>query len=357
MTEKKPKGYRIAFTNAAEDVPRLLLAHGKCSCGEHALALRPHDGSGVFIAIPKKSKEALLWRSGSTGDAPRTPTEDATVKEAVSALKDAKKLHGPASPITMRGAWRGVLRCEDGVPIVELSRAISTYSTVTVVSSGNRWKARIERAEKWFSTPSREEIEADTLKDAIQGAYRRSHGVLGAACAVRDSHRRASVDPGYAAEHPVKPAKVAKDPTERVREPKERKPRAPRAVAPPAAAPAEPRKPGRPRKTETPAPAVPPVAATEPKKRGRPRKAEPTLAPPPAPVAAEPKKQGGPRKSDAQGTQTPASEPRPQPTEQKPPRKGRKSNAEKDQQLTMALGNALQDVLKGFAPQGAKEPA
>jgi hypothetical protein len=45
-------------------------------------------------------------------------------------------------------------------------------------------------------------------------------GLLGEACSVRDSRRRAAMDSQYAVEHPVKPAKEGKDPTERF-EPKE----------------------------------------------------------------------------------------------------------------------------------------
>jgi hypothetical protein len=45
-------------------------------------------------------------------------------------------------------------------------------------------------------------------------------GLLGEACSVRDSHRRAALDTTFAAEHPIKPAREGKDPTERLR-PKE----------------------------------------------------------------------------------------------------------------------------------------
>jgi hypothetical protein len=52
-------------------------------------------------------------------------------------------------------------------------------------------------------------------------------GLLGEACSVRDSRRRAAYDTSYAAEHPIKPAREGKDPTERF---------APKASAPAKAA-------------------------------------------------------------------------------------------------------------------------
>jgi hypothetical protein len=52
-------------------------------------------------------------------------------------------------------------------------------------------------------------------------------GLLGEACSMRDSRRRAAFDTSYAAEHPIKPAREGKDPTERF---------APKASAPAKAA-------------------------------------------------------------------------------------------------------------------------
>ena len=50
--------------------------------------------------------------------------------------------------------------------------------------------------------------------------------LLGDACSVRDSRRRAALDSAYAAEHPIQPAKEGKDPIERLKEPAEKPARA-----------------------------------------------------------------------------------------------------------------------------------
>ena len=59
----------------------------------------------------------------------------------------------------------------------------------------------------------------------------RAMGLLGEACSVRDSRRRAALDTTYAAEHLVKPAHEGKDPTERMR------PNEPRSPAKPSGSP------------------------------------------------------------------------------------------------------------------------
>ena len=44
------KRLKLAFTNAAEDVPRLITAYGKGYGGEVALVLRPTEARGLLAS-------------------------------------------------------------------------------------------------------------------------------------------------------------------------------------------------------------------------------------------------------------------------------------------------------------------
>ena len=61
VTEHKTKRFRLAFVNAAEDVPRLIRAYGKACFGEFALVLRPTDRRGVMVRITTDG--AFMWGS------------------------------------------------------------------------------------------------------------------------------------------------------------------------------------------------------------------------------------------------------------------------------------------------------
>jgi hypothetical protein len=102
---------------------------------------------------------------------------------------------------------------------------------LTITSSPEGWTWSVARTEKWFSKPGADTGTAPTLLKAIEGGLARAMGLLGEACSVRDSHRRAALDTTFAVEHPIKPAHEGKDPTERLR-PKE--PRKTKARTPPA---------------------------------------------------------------------------------------------------------------------------
>ena len=77
--------------------------------------------------------------------------------------------------------------------------------------------------------PGKDTGAAHTLIKAIEGGLARAMGLLGEACSVRDSRRRAALDSDYAIDHPVRPAREGKDPTERFK-PKE--PKRPKAGSP-----------------------------------------------------------------------------------------------------------------------------
>jgi hypothetical protein len=123
---------------------------------------------------------------------------------------------GRSRPITLRGQWAGWLHCDAGTPRVELVRKLAAYGTLRVVSDPTAgWTWTVERTEKWFSEPGTDTGKASTLIKAIEAGLARAMGLLGEACSMRDSRRRAAFDTTYAAEHPIKPAREGKDPTER----------------------------------------------------------------------------------------------------------------------------------------------
>ena len=97
-----------------------------------------------------------------------------------------------------------------------LRGAGAAYGVLGIVSCAAGWTWTVERAERWFSRPGADTGTAATLVKAIEAGLARAMGLLGEACSVRDSRRRAAVDAGFAVEHPIRAAKEGKDPTERL---------------------------------------------------------------------------------------------------------------------------------------------
>jgi hypothetical protein len=229
MTDKAPKKFRLSFVNAAEDVPRLVRAYGRACQGEFALVLRPPDQSGLLALVTKEG--ATFWRPSTSGgtDAPDTPSRPIEAKDAVRLIKAEQQAVRKPGPITLKGQWSGYLHCDGGAPRVELVRKLAAYGVLTISSSPEGWSWSVARTEKWFSKPGADTGSALTLLKAIEGGLARAMGLLGEACSVRDSHRRAALDTSFAADHPIKPAHEGKDPTERLRpkEPRKTKARAP----------------------------------------------------------------------------------------------------------------------------------
>ncbi len=223
------KKFRLSLVNAAEDVPRLVRAYGRACDGEFALVLRPPEERGVLVLVTKKDG-AKFWRSGE-GDAPAAPVATIDAKDAVALVKTEQKAVPKPGPITLRGQWSGWMHCDGGAPRVELVRKLAAYGVLRIVSSATGWTWTVERTEKWFSRPGTDDGTAPTLVKAIEAGLARAMGLLGEACSVRDSRRRAALDTTYAADHPVKPAHEGKDPTVRMR------PKEPRSPAKPAGSP------------------------------------------------------------------------------------------------------------------------
>jgi hypothetical protein len=144
------------------------------------------------------------------------PDASINAADAVALVKTEQRALGRSRPITLRGLWAGWLHCDAGTPRVELVRKLAAYGTLRVVSDPTAgWTWTVERTEKWFSEPGTDTGKATTLIKAIEAGLARAMGLLGEACSMRDSRRRAAYDTSYAAEHPIKPAREGKDPTER----------------------------------------------------------------------------------------------------------------------------------------------
>jgi len=217
VADVKPKRIRLALVNAAEDVPRVVRAYGRTAYGEVAMVLRPPEGRGVMVLVTKKDG-AFSWRASDDSDAPAPPAEALTPKEAVDLVKAEQKGVPKAGPITLRGQWRGWLICDGGQPRVELERKLATYGVLRIASrTDGVWTWTVERTERWFSRPGDDTGDAETLVRAIEAGLARAMGLLGEACSMRDSRRRAAFDRDYAERHPIRAAREGKNPTERLR--------------------------------------------------------------------------------------------------------------------------------------------
>ncbi len=149
-----------------------------------------------------------------------------TAADAVVLVKAEQKGVGRPGPITLRGQWGGWLACDSGAPRVERVCKLAAESVLRIVSVPIKgWSWRLKRTEKWFSKAGADEGTAPTLLKAIEAGLARAMGLLGEACNVRDSRRRAALDTEDAGEHPVRPAKEGKDPTERFQSKEPRTPK------------------------------------------------------------------------------------------------------------------------------------
>ena len=223
--------FRLNIEGADEDVPRLLLVYGKGCGGEVAFVFRPRDGEGVLVH-QIKGQPAQVWvsnlaqlpegvRPANAGrlsaDGPAKPVWAVGSSEAVSLVKRLKANPPKAGPATLRGTWKGELRCGDGLPSVHLQRKVAAYGVLRVDSDrAGRWTALFERGEKWFSTAKQERTQPyDSLGEAIQRGMVQMTGLVSEACSFRDTRRRNTVDPSYAEAHPYRPPREVRDPTEK----------------------------------------------------------------------------------------------------------------------------------------------
>ena len=215
MTTTNPEKFRFNIVGADEDVPRVLLAYGRGCGGEVAFVMRLRDNTALLVHQVKR-QPAKVWRT-DLGLAPsHAPELDADPNAAVAELRKLKSGPPPAGPATLKGKWAGLLFCTDGTPSIVLERRVASYGTLKLTSKADgRWLATFERAEKWFSKAKQESIERSGLADAITAGMGLVVGLVSEACSFRDTHRRNTVDPAFAAQYPPRPLPERRDPTER----------------------------------------------------------------------------------------------------------------------------------------------
>lgn len=265
---EQSKRFRLRVVGGAEQVPRLLAAYGRSCDGEFALVLRPREARGLLVLIAEE--RASIWQASAHADVPRRPTEAIAMNKVVPKVNAEKREDDlpPPGPITLRGEWAGEVACDGGNPVIVLRRKLATYGTLVVQSDPVRgWRWAFHRQTQWFTEHGAAEGDAETtLSAAIDAGIRQAMKMVAAACQVRDTSRRAAMDPTYAEKHPLKTRKVAKDPTERLN------PREPRSAKEP--------KPEKAKKE--------PKAEEKPKRARKPEPASNTPAPLHAPVPLPP---------------------------------------------------------------------
>ena len=214
---KRPTFLRI--DNPAEDVPRRIQGTGRTPRGgTWGLVVLPHEQRTLLMVADKRTRGQpqtfRTWSSleGATGegrvDVVGDPVVDADPDGSMAALHKMGHMKlGPRTDITLKGRWKGTLRWAkglpaDGVPVVELTRAVSSYVTLVVRSfvtdAGTpAWRWMIKRDAQWFATESGDFGEALTFKGAVATALRQMEGVVGEACTVRDTRRRGALQASY----------------------------------------------------------------------------------------------------------------------------------------------------------------
>ncbi|MBK9369404.1 MAG: hypothetical protein IPN01_24415 [Deltaproteobacteria bacterium] len=234
------KPVRLAITNAAEDLPRLIHGSGKCAHGSFAIVLRPLQGEGL-LGLITNDNEGFVWRGGPRLDAPGVPREAIAPEALIQAVQAAQKKLGAQGAVSLRAQWSATFVCDDLTPSVVLTRKVSAYATLTVQSGPQGWTWRVARSAKWFTPEGDATGEALRLSDAVASGLAAAMGLVKEACVVRDTQRRAPLDAEYAVQHPLKLAAEPKsDPLARFKPPKgqARPGRPPKSVEAPGGAPA-----------------------------------------------------------------------------------------------------------------------
>ena len=207
----KPERFPLAILGASEDLPRLITAYGRGCGGEVALVIRPREDT-AFLLHQVKKQPAMVWRT-DLGLAPsHAPEQAVSPDDALGELRKAKATPPPPGPATLKGKWTGALLCTNGTPSVTLTRKVASYGELTVVSTPDgRWTASFGRATKWFSKQKQESVTRSSLAFAVQAGMGLVIGLVSEACSFRDTHRRNTVDPEFAARYPVRPDREPKD--------------------------------------------------------------------------------------------------------------------------------------------------
>lgn len=191
--EPKTKRFPLSIVGAGEQVPRLITGIGSACGGQFGLVLRPTEHTGTLVHLRKDGVTA--W-SSTKGDSPRRPEQATTAEEAVARIKALKASPPAASPVMLKGAWKGVLVCDDQAPRIELERKVASYGSLHLTSSAEGWTWKVVREGRWFAGPAEDSATKSVanLADAIGQGTTAMLRVAGQACATRDTHRRGALD-------------------------------------------------------------------------------------------------------------------------------------------------------------------
>ena len=192
--EKPMKPVKLAIDNAADVVPRVISAQGKACGGEFGLVLLPRQAAGMLVH--QKDGMAAVWRNDGVGDAPSAPSGQTPAKPEVDALMKLFRsaTRGGKDDRALKGTWKGTISCDDGAPDVRLERAVASYAVAKLHNRGGLWHWALERAQTWYAGASTQAGSAGSFSAAVIDLTQALNGVLGEACAIRDSRRRGAVD-------------------------------------------------------------------------------------------------------------------------------------------------------------------
>ena len=196
---KRPTLLRI--DNAAEDVPRRIQGSGRTpNGGTWGLVLLPHNQVGTLL-LAAKDGSVRQWRQTDRSDCPQMPTDSVELDPAVAALHSlGRQRLGPRTPITLKGEWKGHMKCTEYGPVVTLRRTLNSYVELLIESTNGprrEWRWTLKRSKRWFTEGTERSGTSVALLGAIRAALASAEGVVGEACTVRDTRRRGAKDKDY----------------------------------------------------------------------------------------------------------------------------------------------------------------
>ena len=196
---KRPTLLRI--DNAAEDVPRRIQGSGRTpNGGTWGLVLLPHNQVGTLL-LAGKDGTVRQWRQTDRSDCPQMPTDSVELDPAVAALHSlGRQRLGPRTPITLKGEWKGHMKCTEYGPVVTLRRTLNSYVELLIESTNGprrEWRWTLKRSKRWFTEGTERSGTSVALLGAIRAALASAEGVVGEACTVRDTRRRGAKDKDY----------------------------------------------------------------------------------------------------------------------------------------------------------------
>lgn len=201
------------------DVPGRISAFGAIKGhGEVALILGPT--ACVFVVLVRDG--AHVWRGNSFASPSSNMRSVMSEGEAGALLAEARNTPFADTPETHRGEWKCkvTLTTNNGlssvVPQVLLWRQVAPYAQLGLESHAKGWKWTVLRTGKWFSKEKTQySSDEQAFGPCLAEGYRVALNLVQEACGTRDTRRRGTLDPEYAAQHPGKVPTVRPEPTEK----------------------------------------------------------------------------------------------------------------------------------------------